>query len=318
MVDLSRLDGEVARRLRRFPPPPIDVADVAGARAATEDHRRQVASRSAPPRADVSSRDTLVRSLVDGHPIGVRVYRPAAPQNGRGLLYFHGGGFIMGDLDAEDARCRALAAGAACVVISAGYRLAPEWPYPVPLEDCHSVLRWSADEADSLSIDPRRLGVGGCSAGGALAAGLTLLTRDGHGPAIAFQALMYPMLDAAMGEKSIEAPPSDLWHRNVERMWTYYLNGPRSAAPEYASPAHCRDLRGLPPAYIVTAELDPLRDEAITYARRLLAAEVSVELHVLPKVGHVVDLFAPDAEVSRRSLRHQADAIARALDQRSL
>ncbi len=317
MVDLSRFDSEIARQLRRFPPPLIDTVDVAESRSATEDYRKQVASRSISSRADVSVCDASVRSLIDDHLIGIRVYRPAAHQNGPGLAYLHGGGFIMGDLDSEDARCRSLAADAGCVVVSADYRLAPEHPFPVPLEDCYSVLRWIAEKADSLSIDLRRLGVGGCSAGGALAAGLTLLSRERNGPVIALQALMYPMLDADMGEKSIRALSSEVWHRNVERMWTYYLNGPRSAAPAYASPARCRDLRGLPPTYVVTAELDPLRDEAITYAQRLLAADVSVELHVLPRAGHVMDLIAPGAEISRRSLQDQARAIARVLGQRS-
>lgn len=313
MIDLSRLDSEIARQLRRFPPPLIDTVDVAGARSAAEDYRQQVASRSISSRADVSACDASVQSLIDDHLIGIRVYRPTAHRNGRGLVYLHGGGFMMGDLDSEDARCRALAGDAGCVVVSADYRLAPEHPFPVPLEDCYSVLRWLADEADSLSIDLRRMGVAGCSAGGALAAGLTLLSRERNGPAIALQALMYPMLDADMDETSIKALSSEVWHRNVERMWTYYLNGPRSTAPRYASPAHCRDLRGLPPAYIVTAELDPLRDEAIAYAQRLLAADVSVELHVLPRVGHVMDLIAPDAEVSRRSLHDQARTIASVL-----
>jgi len=218
----------------------------------------------------------------------------------------------MGDLDFEDEKCLSLARDAGCVVVSVDYRLAPEHPYPVPLEDCYSAVRWVADHADELSIDARRLGVGGCSAGGALAASAAQLCRDRSGPALALQMLLYPVLDASLSSASIRGL-ADHEFRDLERMWEHYLGGPRADAREYASPSACRDLANLPGAYIVGAELDDLRDEAIAYAQRLLTANVRVELHVWSKVPHAFDLFAPDAEISRRSVEQQAEVIARFL-----
>src|SRR6185369_1244576 len=146
-----------------------------------------------------------------------------------------------------------------------------EHPFPVPLEDCDSVLRWVLEHAEQLAVDPLCVGVGGCSAGGALAAGLAIRCRDLGSPPPAFQLLLNPVLDATLSSESMRALSSEEL-RDSERMWEHYLNGPRASALAHASPASCDRLEGLPPAYIDVAEFDALRDEAIAYAQQLLSA----------------------------------------------
>jgi acetyl esterase len=313
MTDPAAFEGQIAREWRRFPPPEVDLVDVAHARSAFSDHFRKVASRSTPRGADLAVEDIPVPSLTDDHAVAARVYRPTGSVNGAALVYMHGGAFVMGDLDFEDMRCRSLAHESGCTLVSVDYRLAPEHRHPVPLEDCYSALTWVAENATELAIDPARLGVGGCSAGGALAAGLAMLARDRGGPALVFQLLVYPVLDASMSARSLKTLLSEDELDTVERMWGHYLNGPRDEAPQYASPARRRDLAGLPPTYIAAAELDYLRDEAIAYAQALLDAGVTVELHLWPRVPHAFDQFAPDATIARNSVTEQADAIARFL-----
>ena len=312
VIDPSRFDHEVAQALLRFPPPDVSLADPALARSTWAAYFRLVASASESAAAKIATEDLAVGSLVDDHAIPLRVYRPAAA-SGRGLVYLHSGAFVIGDLELEDARCRVLAREAQCIVVSVDYRLAPEHPFPLPLDDCHSALRWVVDHADELEVDRRRLGVGGCSAGGALAAGLAARCRDAGGPELALQMLLYPVLDASHTSDSfiVLSSAEDVGH--AELMWRHYLDGPRSEASPYASPAGRQDLGGLPPAYVAAGEFDALRDEAIAYAQRLLHAGVSVELHVWPRVPHAVDLFAPDARVSRDSVMEQADALRRLL-----
>jgi acetyl esterase len=312
MTDRSDYDVEVAAELERFPPPDVPLADVAATRAAYNAYFQAVRSRSAtPPAVGVRTEEHSVPSLVDGHQIPVRVYRPDAPEQCGGLVYVHGGSFVFGDLELEDARCRALAHDAGCVVVSVDYRLAPEHPFPTPLEDCHAALQWVFDHAEQLSVDPRCVGVGGCSAGGALAAGLAIRCRDQGGPAPAFQLLLNPVLDAAHSSDSMRTFSSADELRDAEQMWEHYLGGPRTGAPAHASPASCDRLEGLAPAYIDVAEYDALRDEAIAYAQRLLSAGVSVELHVWPRIPHAVELFTPDVDVSRQLLRAQGHALGR-------
>jgi acetyl esterase len=307
-------DPEVARMLDELPPPAIEdiLGDVAGARAAYAAHMRQLAARSAPPPGGLAIEDITVPSLVDAHQIPVRLYRPPVA-SGRALLYMHGGAFAIGDLDMEDARCRALAASGDCVVVSVDYRLTPEHPYPTPLEDCRSVLEWMAGQSGELEIDQGRVAVGGCSSGGNLAAGLAIRCRDEGGPAIALQLLIQPVLDAALDSRSLARLANAGDMRHLRRMWDAYLNGPPETASACAAPAVCRDLGGLPPAHIATAALDPLHDEAIAYARRLLDAGASVELHVWPRVSHAFELFAPDARISRDAVEEQARTLVRLL-----
>jgi len=241
-----------------------------------------------------------------GHAVRVRVYRPAAgePAGLPALLWMHGGGFSMGLPEMDEAFSRRVAAEAGCIVASVDYRLAPEHPFPAAIEDCYDALGWLADGPTGLAVDGRRLAVGGASAGGGLAAGLALLARDRGGPAISFQFLKYPCLDDRLQTgSSKEITDPRLWARDqARRAWREYLGSPVGAASPYAAPARATDLQGLPPAYIYAAELDLLRDENIEYANNLLAAGVSVELHLVRGTFHGSDGLAPEAAVSRRNL----------------
>jgi acetyl esterase len=205
------------------------------------------------------------------------------------------------------------------VVVSVAYRLAPEHPYPAGLEDCYAALVWLAGHAAELGVDPARLAVAGGSAGGGLSAALALLARDRGGPALCFQYLAIPELDDRLTTPSMQAfVDTPLWNRpSAVRSWEYYL-GPGLAAgsddvPPYAAPSRATDLAGLPPAYISVCEFDPLRDEGIAYAQALLAAGVSVELHLFPGTFHGSTMVNPAAAISRRQNEETAAVLARAL-----
>jgi acetyl esterase len=223
-----------------------------------------------------SERDTVIP--VDGFEIPVRIYRPRP-----GLLalhvYFHGGGFWLGTLDQSDASCRRLASESDRVVLSVGYRLAPEHPFPVPVEDCYAALCWAAEHVEDLDVDADRLTIGGASAGGALAAAVALMARDRNGPPIRFQLLEIPVTDLTMSQPSIteNANGPVLTRAAVAHYVGLYLADINDATHPYASPLHAPDLTGLPPALITTAEFDPLRDEGEAYGRRLTAAGVAVQ-----------------------------------------
>jgi acetyl esterase len=262
-------------------------------------------------RPTVPGRDALdiAEELVPGppgaDPVRVRVYRPggdAAPRPA--VVYVHGGGFIAGDLDTEDLRCVRFANEAGCLVVSVDYRLAPEHRYPAALDDCYAALCWTASSAPALGVDPSRIGVAGASSGGNLAAATALLARDRGGPPVAFQCLVYPTLDDRMETVSVgfvDTPMID--GSDVARCWDYYLGTDRGDVSEYAAPGRVAELGGLPSAYVMTAELDPLRDDGMRYAARLLEAGVSVELHQFAGAFHGFDLF-PTA-ISRRALDEQ-------------
>lgn len=246
-------------------------------------------------------------SAGDGAPdITVRGYRPDNQQTaGPGLFYIHGGGFVIGDLESEHATCLSLCRQLGITLVSTDYRKAPETPYPGGLDDCYAALQWVAANADSLAIDPQRLGIFGQSAGAGLAAAITLRARDQNGPAICFQYLGIPELDDRLETPSMrQFIDTPIWNRpNAELSWEYYLGTqyPRGGCdtPIYAAPARADDLSGLPPAYITTMEFDPLRDEGVLYALKLMQAGVRTELHSYPGTFHGSLLFA-DAAVSQR------------------
>jgi acetyl esterase/lipase len=208
----------------------------------------------------------------------------------------------------------AAAHAADAVVVSVEYRLAPEHPFPAGLEDCYAALVWLAAEARALGVDPARIAVMGQSAGGGLAAGLALLARDRGGPRLCCQLLGIPELDHRLETASMrEFVDTPLWNRpNAIMSWRHYLGEPPGEVSPYASPAIAKDLRGLPPAYVSTMEFDPLRDEGIEYALRLLQAGVPVELHQYPGTFHGSGLVA-GAAVSRRAQAEWLDALARGL-----
>ena len=227
--------------------------------------------------------------VVEGVPL--RVYRPRSWS--AGVLYLHGGGFCLGSVDSEHAGAVQLALELGALVVSVDYRLAPEDPYPAGLEDCYVGLQHLA------SLGPSKIAVHGQSAGGGLAAAVALLARDRGGPAIAFQSLGMPELDDRLETPSMQAfVGTPLWSRpQAVTSWEYYLAG--RPADGYAAPARATDLTGLPPAHVTVMELDPLRDEGILYATRLLQAGVSVELHAYPGTFHGASLVQGAAVVER-------------------
>lgn len=243
-------------------------------------------------------------------PMAVRLYQPRGRAAGA-LLYPHGGGFTVGNLDAEHRRCIEMADAVGCVVISPDYRLAPEDPFPAGVEDCFTALLWAAAQHDSLDFPIERIAVGGCSAGGGLAAATALLARDRGGPAIFFQMLVYPVLDDRMDSYSartfIDVP---IFQRDqMAQMWDHYHPNRANEISPYATPLRAESLAELPPAFILAAGLDPLRDEAIHYALRLQEHDIPVELHVLPYLPHGFDAVAPDTRAGRRAVKDIAAAL---------
>jgi len=230
------------------------------------------------------------------------------------LLDIHGGGFVVGSYDMEHAFATAIARDLGAVVATPDYRLAPEHPFPAGVDDCYATLQWMHAQAATLGIDLTRLAVGGQSAGGGLAAAIALLARDRGGPALCFQFLGIPELDHRLETTSMRTfVDTPMWHRaNAVKSWRYYLGPDCTDVSPYASPAIAPDLHGLPPAYVTTMEFDPLRDEGILYALRMMEAGVSVELHSYPGTFHGSAMM-PTAAVSRRAAAELLVALRRGL-----
>jgi acetyl esterase/lipase len=258
--------------------------------------------------------------LVPGPPgapeVAVRVYAPADRKAAvPGLLDIHGGGFVMGSIDMEHAGAARFVRSLGIVVVAVEYRLAPEHPFPAGLEDCYAALKWMVAEAGALGIDTQRVGVYGQSAGGGLSAALALLCRERGGPSLCFQYLGIPELDDRLETPSMrQFVDTPMWNRpNATRSWRYYLgDGADGDVSPLAAPARATDLSGLPPAYVSTMEFDPLRDEGILYALRLLQAGVSVELHQYPGTFHGSGVVVT-AAVTKRAGAETLDAIRRGL-----
>jgi acetyl esterase/lipase len=260
------------------------------------------------------SEQFIVRSA--GEPdVRVRIFAPKAYDSPLpALLHIHSGGFVLGSIEDEQAFLAAVALDVGAVVVTVDYRLAPEYPYPAALDDCYAALCWMAENADQLGIDFERIGVAGASAGGALAAGVALLARDRQGPRLCFQMLNQPVLDDRLQTASMKRfVDTPVWHAtNAALSWRYYLGESPGEVPYYAAPLRADDLSGLPPAYIATAEFDPLRDEGILYALRLLETGVSVELHNFAGAFHGSEQVET-AEVSQRQVAEMLQALRRGL-----
>ncbi|SDG58709.1 Acetyl esterase/lipase [Lentzea fradiae] len=265
----------------------------------------------------IDVRDVLVPGPSDAPDVRVRIYSPADRQGPvPGLVYVHGGGFVLGDLESFHPQVLRVADELGIVVVAVDYRLAPEHPFPAPVEDCYAALKWVAEKASELGIDPARLGISGESAGGGLSAATALLARDRGGPALAFQLLSFPELDDRLGTESMrDYVDTPIWHRrNAIYSWTAYLGtepGGEDVSP-YAAPARATDLSGLPPAFVTACQYDPLRDEGIEYARRLAHAGVPVELRLYPGTFHG-SVLVGSASISRRMTDDELDALRRGL-----
>jgi acetyl esterase len=294
--------------------PSFDFTDIATLRNADESMMEHL------PRYDPPVPLTIRDMVVPGEPdVPVRVYAPANQEGPLpGLLYIHGGGFILGNITMFDGDAKRIAAEVGAVVVSVEYRLAPENPFPAGLDDCYAALVWTAKSAVELGIDPARLAVGGDSAGGGLSAAVALLARDRGGPELCFQYLGIPELDDRLDTPSMQAyHDTPLWHRPAaEFSWDSYLGGPGIRGTEgvspYAAPARMADLSGLPPTFINVCQFDPLRDEGIAYAQRLAQANVPTELVLYPGTFHGSGMIA-QAAVTTRIINDQLAALRRVL-----
>lgn len=269
---------------------------------------------------DVAFEDRSIPGPPDEPDVTVRIYRPTddvASEPRPAVLYIHGGGFCLGSVEVEHLGAVATVRATGAVVVSVEYRLAPEHPFPAGIEDCYAALVWLESEATSLGVDLERVAVAGQSAGGGLSAGLALMARDRGGPKLCFQLLGIPELDHRLQTHSMtHFVDTPLWNRpNAVQSWRCYLGDEPGDVSPYASPSIAEDLSGLPPAFVSVMEFDPLRDEGIEYAQRLMQAGVPVELHAYPGTFHGSTMVA-DAGVSKRGQRDQLDALARGLQKR--
>ena len=282
---------------------------------------RQLFRETRPASTPVPPEIGVVRNVLtegrDGA-VPVRVYRPAgvaATTLLPGLVYFHGGGWVIGDLDTHDVLCRQLTAEAGITVASVDYRLAPEHKFPAAVDDAWEATRWVSASAERLGIDARRLAVGGDSAGGNLAAVVALLARDAGGPSIAYQALLYPVTDLDAESRSYTDFADGYMLTRDSMRWfaAQYLAAKDQATDWRVSPLRAATLAGLPPALIVTAGFDPLRDEGEAYARRLRDADVRADyacyggmLHGFVGMGRLLDS-------GNRAVSHIAASLREAL-----
>jgi acetyl esterase/lipase len=252
------------------------------------------------------SGDVEVITLASG--AGVRLFRPSGVTGpAPALLWIHGGGYVIGTAKQDDRLCRRFSARLGATVASVEYRLAPEHPYPIPLEGCYSALTWLAGLP---SVDPGRVAIAGASAGGGLAAALALLARDRGELTPAFQVLVYPMLDDR-SSATAENPSYRLWNTRSNRFgWAAYLG---DADPRVAVPARRDDLSGLPPTWIGVGTHDLFHDEDLAYAERLTNAGVPCQVEVVPGAFHGFDILASKAPVSRRFFDSHCDSLRAAL-----
>ena len=274
-----------------------------------------------PPTPDGLANKELHRTVgIDGNAIDLHVWRPVAaqvptpPAPTACLLHIHGGGYVGGSAESMGFLLAPIVAETGCPVVSVDYRLAPETPHPGPVEDCHAALAWIAANAAALGIDPAQIGVMGESAGGGLAAALALLARDRGEHRLAFQQLIYPMIDDRTGVRGEHAYAGQfIWTAHNNRFgWSCLLGrepGGEDVSP-YAAAARAVDLSGLPPTFISTGALDLFVDEDLDYARRLIAAGVPTELHVYPGAFHGFELMG-GAAVATRSVADRLAALKR-------
>lgn len=246
--------------------------------------------------------------------IPVRIYTPRGEGPFPVLVYYHGGGWVIGNLDGVDVPCRLLTNRANCVVVSVDYRLAPENKFPAAAEDAYAAVKWVAENGSTIQVDTERIAVGGDSAGGNLAAVVALMARDHGGPSLVYQMLIYPVTNHSYETESYRQNADGylLTRDSMVWFWNHYLREEQDGQNPYASPLLAEDLSGLPPALVLTAEYDPLRDEGEAYAERLKEAGVSVETTRYNGMIHGFFWMPGALEQGRKSIEQAASALRKA------
>lgn len=272
----------------------------------------------APAFPDVAVSERRVPGPAGAPDVRVLIYLPKeAARPLPAMLWIHGGGYVIGNAEMDDVKVKAMVSQLGCAAVAVDYRLAPETPHPGPVEDCYAALKWLHTNASELGVDAGRIAIGGESAGGGLAAGLGLLTRDRGEVKLAFQLLIYPMLDDRTVTTDDPHPHVGefIWTTDANRFgWTALLGqepGSAGVSP-YAAAARAESLTGLPPTYISVGTLDLFLEEDMEYARRLIRAGVPTELHIYPGAFHGFPMVA-DAQVSKAYTSDVMNALRRAL-----
>jgi acetyl esterase len=288
---------------------PINELSVEEARQASE----ALAAMQGAPEAIAGVEDRTLPGPDAGIP--VRIYVPFGKGPFPVLIYFHGGGWVIGDIASSDGLCRTLANASGCIVVSVGYRLAPEHPFPAAADDAYHAMLWVSENASGFGGDPSRIAVCGDSAGGNLAAVVALIARDRGKPAIRYQLLIYPVTDAACDTPSYEenAEGYFLTKDAMQWFWKHYVQNSADRSHRYASPLRAASFEGLPPALVITAEFDPLRDEGEQYAERLRAAGTPVTLRRYNGMIHGFFAMGAVIDQGKLAIQHAAAALRAAL-----
>lgn len=308
------VDEELLPFLDARPPMVLNAETLPAVRAGFPEMLAMMFAGYVPP-PDVAKTERMIPGPAGAPDVRVLVYTPTGGATARpAFLHIHGGGYVVGSADMSEPSCARTASEHGAVVVSVDYRLAPETPFPGPVEDCYAALTWLAANAKDLDIDPARIAIGGESAGGGLAAGLALLARDRGEVKVTHQQLIYPMID--------DRPAAEMHPYTGEFIWTHASNhfgwssllghepGREGVSP-YAAAARAEKLEGLPPTFISTGALDLFLEENLDYARRLTRAGVPVELHVYPGGIHGFDMAA-ESHLAKQHARDQRAALSRA------
>lgn len=309
----NRVDPELREILEIFPP--LDLNNLDAVRQGMEENAKFA---DIPIDESVSISNRMIEGPSDNPSVRVRVYEPKEKSEQLpGLLWIHGGGYVMGVPEGDDVLCQRFVTEGKCVVVAVEYRLAPENPYPAGLEDSYAALNWFSENAIELGVNASRIGIAGASAGGGLTAALALLARDRKGPELCFQMPLYPMIDDRNNTpSSLEITGNLIWNHDLnEKGWSMYLNGENGSenVSQYAAPARATDLSGLPYTYTCVGQLDPFRDETLTYVQKLAQAGVDVEFHLYPGAYHGFEGVVPQASISQRTLNEYIGAVKHVL-----